>query len=252
MLRVRAIKKFHDAKGILIGYTIQDEATGQQMNVHKNQLKQAIINKQCEVVNMTLTSDGRLIGKAAPAPKKRERTGSGINLLEVYTNGRRFVGGLVDNTKFHESVNITHPTEYKGLRLHQSFDVGHEIMNNLSENYYDNIKIVNGKPDMSAVKRKSFSKVKEKMIKLLKNNGIKFALKVEKSAEKYEYAIIIDGYDRFEDLEPMTQAVYCLIEDACITNKIKVLYIDENTVYVENLSGIADVRKALKEINKLA
>ena len=70
-MKVRAIRKFHDDKGILIGYTIQDEATGQQMNVYKEQLKQAVINKQCEIVNMTLTSDGRLIGKAAPAPKKR-------------------------------------------------------------------------------------------------------------------------------------------------------------------------------------
>ena len=41
---------------------------------------------------------------------------------------------------------------------------------------------------MSAVKRKSFSKVRDKMIKLLKNNGINFTLKVEKSDKKYEYA----------------------------------------------------------------
>ena len=53
MMKVRAIRKFHDDKGILIGYTIQDEATGQKMNVYKEQLKQAVINKQCEIVNMT-------------------------------------------------------------------------------------------------------------------------------------------------------------------------------------------------------
>ena len=33
------------------------------------QLKAAIMNGQCEVVNMTLTSDGRLLGSASNKPK---------------------------------------------------------------------------------------------------------------------------------------------------------------------------------------
>lgn len=249
MMKVRAIRKFHDDKGILIGYTIQDEATGQQMNVYKEQLKQAVINKQCEIVNMTLTSDGRLIGKAAPAPKKREQVhkGSGINLIEVYTNGRHLVAGLVDKTVF--DAEIHEPAKnYNGLAAHQSFDVGHELTDNIKHNYFDNIRIIDGKPDMSAVKRKSFSKVRDKMIKLLKNNGINFTLKVEKSDRKYEYAIIIEGYDKIEGEEPMVQTIYSLIEDAVITAKLKPLYIDEDSVFVQCMTGINDVRKALKDI----
>lgn len=239
MMQVRAIKKFHDDKGKLVGYTIQDEATGQQMNVYKENLKRAVINKQCEIVNMTLTSDGRLIGKAAPAPKKRvrQRRNSEMSLMEVYTNGRRMVAGLVDEQQFDEQNNL--------CQHHQNFHVEHNLMNNIKNGYYNNVKIVDGKPDMSNVKRKSFSKVKDKLLKLLKDNGARFELKVEKSNTKYEYTVVIDGDNKINGSE---QTIYCLINDACITNRIKVLGFSENTVTVNCLTGINDVRRALKTI----
>ena len=56
MLQVRAIRKFHDDKGILIGYTIKDEVTGQEMNVYKDQLKNAVnnVNKSYEIIEEKL------------------------------------------------------------------------------------------------------------------------------------------------------------------------------------------------------
>lgn len=249
MLKVRVIKKFHNEKGVLVGYTIQDESTGQMMNVYKENLKAAIVNDQCEVVNMTLTSDGRLIGKAAPAPKKKQpvRKESGINLIEVYTNGKHLAAGFVDKTRFDAELHDA-GKEYKGLPAHQSFDVGHELLENIKNNYYDNVRIIDGKPDMSKVRRKSFSKVRSKMINLLKNNGVSTQLKVEKSDSKYEYRIAIENYDSVCDDEPLAQTLYALITDALITAKIKTLYIDEDSVFVSCMTGINDVRKALKDI----
>lgn len=249
MLQVRAISKLRDEKGMLVGYTIQDTTTGQKMNVYKDNLKQAVISKQCEVVNLTLTSDGRLIGKAAPAPvhKKKQIPGTGIVLIEVYTNGRSLVAGFIDKTTFDKMVNED-GKDYKGLPAHQSFDVGHELMENIKNNYYDNVRMIDGKPDMSKVKRKSFSKIKSKMINLLKNNGAESTLKVEKGESKYEYHVLVENYDRICDEDPLVQALYALIVDALVTAKIKTLYINEGEVVVSCMTGINDVRKALKEI----
>ncbi len=247
MIQVRAISKLRDEKGMLVGYTIQDTTTGQKMNVYKDNLKQAVISKQCEVVNMTLTSDGRLIGKAAPAPKKRQPKGTGVNLIEVYTNGRSLVAGFIDRTAFDMQINDS-GKEYNGLSAHQSFDVGHELMENIKNNYYDNVKMSGDKPDMSKVRRKSFSKVKGKMINLLKNNGVTTELKVEKGENKYEYHVTIEGYNSVCNDEPLAQTLYALIVDALVTAKIKTLYIDEDSIFVSCMTGINDVRKALKEI----
>lgn len=247
MLRVRVVKKYHDAKGILIGYTIECVDTKERRNVYKDMLKQAVINKQCEVVNMTLTSDGRLIGKAAPAPKKRQPKEVGIKLIEVYTNGRNLVAGLIDRTAFDMQIHDA-GKDYGLLAAHQSFDVGHELAENIKNNYYDNVRIVDGKPDMSKVRRKSFSKVRDKMINLLKGNNVNLSLRVEKAENKYEYHIIIDGYNSICNDEPLAQTLYALIIDSLITAKIKTLYIDEDSIVVNSLTGINDVRKAIKNI----
>ena len=250
MLRVRAIRKFHDAKGILLGYTIKDEATGQEMNIHKDQLKNAVINKQCEVVNMTLTSDGRLIGKAAPKAKsKATKNKMGINLLEVYTNGRNIVAGLVDSLEFHKLEGVT-PEEFKGVQLGCSFEAWSDISSMIKSNSYDNVKIVDGKPDMSNVKRKSFKSIKPRLLKLLDAHGIDIKLSVEKGNAKNEYNIIIDNYDSI-DAATAVQIIMCLIEDAMITHKLtNVIITDENVVSVQCYTGINDVRKAIKSVNK--
>ena len=246
MMKVRAVRKFHNDKGILIGYTIQDEATGQQMNVYKEQLKQAVINKQCEIVNMTLTSDGRLIGKAAPTPKKRETKKWGCNLLEVYTNGKRISGGLVDQTENYKMQGKI-PKGLKGLQLGYGFEPGTDIDSRIKNGTYDNVRIVDGKPIMEGTKRKSFKTVKPKLMKILADNEVKTTYSVSKGDDKYEYRIVIDNYNCIDNDEAI-QIILCLIEDAVITAKLKPLYIDEDSVFVKCMTGINDVRKALKEI----
>lgn len=65
MIRVRAIKKIYathygaQTKNV-IGYTLEDEQ-GNLLDVGKEHLKQAIRQKKIEVINITLTSDNRLV-----------------------------------------------------------------------------------------------------------------------------------------------------------------------------------------------
>lgn len=254
MLKVRVIKKYHDNKGILIGYTIQDETNpADKRNIHKDILKNAVISGQCEVVNMTLTSDGRLIGKAAP--KSTPRTNlrmNGVKLLEVYTNGRSIVAALVeeDITRPEYSTNrILHKTIPDTLNFNASF----EAMDKIKSGWYDNIKVVNGKPNLDSVKRKSFKNVRNKFIKLIQESELLAnKMVVTKGDKKYEYIINLD------ELHPcfgatavgdrIVQAIYCLIADAMTTAKIKVTCAKGADVYVECMTGINDVRKALKEV----
>jgi hypothetical protein len=249
-LKVRAIRKYHDNNGILLGYTIQDIVTGQQMNVDKNSLKNAVINGQCEVVNMTLTSDGRLIGKAAPAPKKKaaqQRYGSGVQLVEVYTNGKNISAAMV-----HYNRETADRGELIGVQAGYSLDVGHEVLSKIKSGWYDNIKEVDGKIDFAGcgVKKKSFKTMKAKLIKILADNWGTPDFRVEKeNSGKYNYDIITANSDStLWDSDMLTQTVLALVTDAMYTNKIKVVNYDSSTTTVACMTGIKDVRKALKEI----
>lgn len=62
MIQAKCIEKFRDKQGKIYGYKIQDK-NGREKNVTSKELKCAIECKQLEVVNLTLTKDGRLIDK---------------------------------------------------------------------------------------------------------------------------------------------------------------------------------------------
>lgn len=251
MLKVRAIKKYHDAKGILLGYTIEDISTGQRMDVTKEALKDAVKNNKCEVVNMTLTSDGRLIGKAAPAPKKRENTKANqdiIRLVEVYTNGKNISAAMIDYTR--DSSFMKTASQLAEVQTGFSLDVGHEVANNIKiSGYYHNIVMKDGKVDFvaSGIKKKSFKNIKNKLHNILEANWKKPDFVVAKEEEKYNYTITIaNADDKLLDNDMLIQTVFALVTDAMYTAKIKVLYYNEDTIVVYCMTGIADVRKALK------
>lgn len=60
MMQVRCIQKFRDSTGKIYGYRVQD-INGVTQDVRPENLKQAIRNNQIRVVNLTLTSDNRLV-----------------------------------------------------------------------------------------------------------------------------------------------------------------------------------------------
>lgn len=60
MIQAKCIQKFRDKSNKIYGYRLQD-INGQTQDVRPDKLKQAIANKQIHVVNLTLTSDDRLV-----------------------------------------------------------------------------------------------------------------------------------------------------------------------------------------------
>lgn len=62
MIQAKCIQKFRDKKNKIYGYRLQD-INGQTQDVTPNDLKNAILNKQIVIVNLTLTTDGRLVDK---------------------------------------------------------------------------------------------------------------------------------------------------------------------------------------------
>ena len=60
MIVCKCIEKFKDANGKIYGYKLQD-INGGTIDVVPKELKEAIKSKQVEVINLTLTSDNRLI-----------------------------------------------------------------------------------------------------------------------------------------------------------------------------------------------
>lgn len=248
MLNILITKKYHDKNGKLMGYRIRNIDTGEEMDVHKDEVKRLAIAGQIHIENMTITSDGRLIGRAMNKIKPvAKMTGTGRKALRIFTNGRKIGCILVDENRWLDSIGVTHKTSYKGLDLGYTFDVGFEATEKIKRNEYDNIRIVDGKLVYAPeIKKQSYKSIKDKLLKILEMNDIHTTLSVGKGTEKYEYAIKIDNYSYFEDLDPMIQIIHTLIENAMYNDKIKVKYIDEDIMYVESVTGINDVRKALK------
>lgn len=73
MIQATCIQKFKKNNKIY-GYRLQD-AQGNTMNVYADQLKTAIANKQIEIINLTLTSDNRLVdtSEQQPQPESEEQ-----------------------------------------------------------------------------------------------------------------------------------------------------------------------------------
>lgn len=274
MLRVRAIQKYYDEQHILIGYTIQDvNNPDQRRNVTKDVLKQAIINGQCECVNMTLTSDGRLIGHAAEQKQKKapaqvksnhvqynhqiqkpiqhqapvqkpvqtpvssSRKDMDIKLIGVFTNGKKISAGLIDDSEFQK--------QHGRAFVEGGYVDGLTIEDHIKHNIFSNLtKTSDDKYDMSSIKRQSFSKVKDKLLKKMAESNFLFNVEVGKGQEKGDYEIVITNY---ESMSTACQNIAtCLLLDAMYTAKIKVNYIEDGVIVVKGLTGIADVRKAVK------
>lgn len=236
MLRVRVIRKYYNKEkpDLLVGYAIQNEDNPSEVRmVRKEDLKRAISSGQCIATNMTMTSDGRLIGRACVAPKKRNVA---LSIVEVYTNGRRISGAMTfDGTKTAEEV--------KGLKPGVSFISGTAMLDDIQKKAFNNV--VDEK-SLSEVKRKSFKSVRDKMLKLLVSNAEIPSFNVEKGEKKGEYAIVVENYNKYNDI--LGGIIMCLVEDSAITEQIKITGSNNGRITVYCVTGINDVRKIVKNI----
>ena len=72
MFQAKYIQKFRNKNNQIIGYRLQD-SNGYTKDVTSDQLKQAIKNHQITIINLTLTSDNRLIDTTTPQSQQKQQ-----------------------------------------------------------------------------------------------------------------------------------------------------------------------------------
>ena len=239
-MTVRVIKKFYDKDNKLVGYRIA-APNGESADVNKDALKTAVAAGSITIENMTLTSDGRLIGKAGNKPSNNGKASGPIKkveevVLEVYTNGRNIPGALIKTT---ENIGTI-----PGMPSGHTFDTGLDYKDKVKNGWYSNITNKNKKVT-GTFKKKSFKNIKDKVVELVINNGGVPDVNVSTHSDRpksKEYTIEV-----CVDNTIVRQAAFMLILDSLYNLNIMPCYIDEYTIVVKSLTGIQDVRKAVKE-----
>lgn len=253
VLRVRAIAKHRDpVTKLLVGYTIQEEGTENKMTVHKNQLKAAVKEGKCKVVNMTLTSDGRFIGKAAPAPKHRAPKTSGLKVMQLFTCGKDILCAMINNEEFIQRTGKAQ-AELKGMKAGTTFELGNVVTQLMAQGVYDNIvKGEDGKIDLKAsgISKNSFSKIRARLIKIITENGVESKLSVKKVG-KDNFGCYIDNYDALTNagLQTVINMYKCLIIYAIKNGtKFRVKSVGDNVIEFSGPDNVTDAKKILKTI----
>lgn len=258
MLTVRAIKKYHDAKGILLGYLIQQEGTSNTMQVTKEQLKNAVRAGQCQVVNLTLTSDNRFIGSAKPLPKRRAKAVQEVSeveyLVQVLTSGGKPVLGItafIRKDKFKEIISNTDVKKIgqavQSNKTRQNIVLRDELEKSM--NSYGNTTL---KPEGSAkvsmaqigVSTKKFETQEKVLLDMLNNKGGVQGASIAK-IDKTTYSISLSAANPTRETSILGIA---FVMNAVMVNKIRVegYSINEGKIQVKCLTGVADLKKALK------
>lgn len=247
MLKILVTNKYYEpGTKILYGYRVRDLISGGEMNITKDALKEAVQQGKVEVVNMTLTSDGRLIGRAMNKVKETVNK-SGVNLIEIFTNGRNIPAVMVDKSIYLLRTNQQHE-KITGLKPGTALELGHEAIDKINKGLYDNVKSVDGKPNLSNIKRRSFKNIKTSIAKSILHAGYSnYLLSVEKGEHKFEYKISLKQYEDMikNNLDDTVILVFCLVENAMITNKINILYYNDGELTVRCENGIKYLRDAI-------
>jgi len=93
MVQARCIQKFRDKNNNIKGYLLED-CNGRQLRVTPDQLKMAIFSKQIEIVNLTLTKDGRLIDTNT---KKNSNKATDISVNDKTNNNDNLINTEIKN-----------------------------------------------------------------------------------------------------------------------------------------------------------
>lgn len=165
-LKVEIIEKIHNNRR-LVGYKIRDEK-GNEMSIDKDAVKDAIKSGKVEVTNMTVTSDGRILGAAKPSVKKTKKNEIEYRLIEVYTYGNKLVGALVDESEAVDACIIDNH-DIKGLGHGLTFETAGVALDRMSNNIYSNIS-VSGNEVTSDITKVDFDEVVPNMLKILRAN----------------------------------------------------------------------------------
>lgn len=167
-LKVEIIKKIHKNRK-LVGYKVRDEK-GNEMDIDKDAVKDAIKSGKVEVTNMTVTSDGRILGAAKPSVNKDMKKEIEYRLVEVYTYNDNIVGAMVDESEAVDA-GIIDEHDITGLSHGYTFETADTVIDRMANNIYSNMNISDDNIEGN-IKRVSIESVRDSMLNLLRANEI--------------------------------------------------------------------------------
>lgn len=138
MIQVECIRKFYDGKK-LIGYRLRD-ANNFEKNIKTKALKQAILNKEMDVVNLKLTSDGRLVSIKNKTLGEKPKTRKLVAVKAVDKNVN-ILDKLCKKYGFELDNELNKKNDYNKLATKKK-DLGWCYMTLWFMPYYDKFQIV--------------------------------------------------------------------------------------------------------------
>lgn len=153
MQRVISTAKFRDKNGKIIGYKIQSDK-GEVREVKAEELKKAIMSKKIEVLNLTLTSDGRLVDK--PIKVKAQAEAKKVNLKDLQKNWLGKIADTISWAMTNSESSLTgkdrlifttqqiEPAEIDSLIISQIDGMAEEIVDCFGLDADNIVDIVNG------------------------------------------------------------------------------------------------------------
>lgn len=133
MVKAVCINKFRDKNGIIIGYSIRD-AAGNIKEVEAAVLKKAIKSNRVQVVNLTLTSDNRLVNTSEKRQDQDKQINKGMTktkqlYMQIQSNTRL---ALLEDYKFNMSYSDS------DNRLHIKYKFCPSYGTDLTQNFFGN------------------------------------------------------------------------------------------------------------------
>ena len=105
MIKVKCVDKFRDGQGKICGYRLMD-CYGKTQDMFAETLKEEIKNNNISVINLTLTSDGRLVDSSEKPVKNEETKKTNLgSSMDVLRNFDSLIRTLVGPYNFHPIVN---------------------------------------------------------------------------------------------------------------------------------------------------
>ena len=133
MIQAKCIQKFRDKNNHIYGYRLQD-LNGQTQDVQPKNLKQAIASGKIHIVNLTLTTDGRLVDTTEKILKNKKVLGDTpkaiadedkyIEIMDKTANSIYKALGIINGTSIANSVDNTQPNYNIDFRYEPIFYYG--------------------------------------------------------------------------------------------------------------------------------
>lgn len=240
-LKVEIIKKIHKNRK-LVGYKVRDEK-GNEMDIDKDAVKDAIKSGKVEVTNMTVTSDGRILGAAKPSVNKDMKKEIEYRLVEVYTYNDNIVGAMVDESEAVDA-GIIDEHDITGLSHGYTFETADTVIDRMTNNIYSNMNISDDNIE-GDIKRVSIESVRDSMLNLLRANEIVVdSAKIDQCISINEQAqeCLINNPVESSN-ETLCRVAMVLLTYTLYKHGYNIKYVNDTSVsiYTENNSGCIEL-----------